>query len=132
MVVVSHLFPFYGNILPNYSYFNLRLREGGDCYPGRPGQGCNHFNPRLQKGGDALLLSAFRLKNNFNPRLQEGGDGINPDTLYTWKFQSTPPRRRRLQHIVMPQLSYTYLVLTAFLSSIFSFISQYVVLFFLF
>ena len=52
MVIVSHLFPFYGNILPNYSY----------------------FNPCLHEGGDALLLSAFRLKNNFNPRLREGGD----------------------------------------------------------
>ena len=30
MVVVSHLFPFYGKILPNYSHFNPRLREGGD------------------------------------------------------------------------------------------------------
>ena len=47
-------------------------------------------------------------------------------------FQSTPPRRRRPQHIVIPQLSCTYLVSTTFLSAIFSFISQYVVLFFLF
>ena len=47
-------------------------------------------------------------------------------------FQSTPPRRRRLQHIVIPQLSCTYLVSTTFLSAIFSFISQYIVLFFLF
>ena len=47
-------------------------------------------------------------------------------------FQSTPPRRRRPQHIVIPQLSCTYLVSTTFLSTIFSFISQYVVLFFLF
>ena len=30
MVVVSHLFPFYGKILLNYSYFNPRLQEGGD------------------------------------------------------------------------------------------------------
>ena len=48
------------------------------------------------------------------------------------RFQSTPPWRRRLQHIVIPQLSCTYLVSTTFLSTIFSFISQYVVLFFLF
>ena len=48
------------------------------------------------------------------------------------RFQSTPPRRRRPQHIVIPQLSCTYLVSTTFLSAIFSFISQYVVLFFLF
>ena len=48
------------------------------------------------------------------------------------RFQSTPPRRRRPQHIVIPQLSCAYLVVTTFLSAIFSFISQYVVLFFLF
>ena len=48
------------------------------------------------------------------------------------EFQSTPPRRRRPQHIVIPQLSCTYLVSTTFLSTFFSFISQYVVLFFLF
>ena len=50
----------------------------------------------------------------------------------SFSFQSTPPRRRRPQHIVIPQLSCTYLVSTTFLSTIFSFISQYVVLFFLF
>ena len=48
------------------------------------------------------------------------------------EFQSTPPRRRRQQHIVIPQLSCTYLVSTTFLSTIFSFISQYIVLFFFF
>ena len=53
-------------------------------------------------------------------------------SLITSTFQSTPPRRRRPQHIVIPQLSCTYLVSTTFLSTIFSFISQYVVLFFLF
>ena len=51
---------------------------------------------------------------------------------FSYKFQSTPPRRRRPQHIVIPQLSCAYLVVTTFLSAIFSFISQYVVLFFLF
>ena len=50
----------------------------------------------------------------------------------TMTFQSTPPRRRRPQHIVIPQRSCAYLVVTTFLSAIFSFISQYVVLFFLF
>ena len=50
----------------------------------------------------------------------------------TQSFQSTPPRRRRPQHIVIPQLSCAYLVSTTFLSTIFSFISQYIVLFPLF
>ena len=49
-----------------------------------------------------------------------------------YTFQSTPPRRRRPQHIVIPQLSCAYLVSTTFLSTIFSFISQYIVLFPLF
>ena len=54
------------------------------------------------------------------------------DCPFQNEFQSTPPRRRRPQHIVIPQLSCTYLVSTTFLSTFFSFISQYVVLFFLF
>ena len=96
------------------------------------------------------------LKMDFNPRLREGGDGFYwskhckrclisihasakeatfEHLLYVLDehiFQSTPPRRRRPQHIVIPQLSCTYLVSTTFLSTFFSFISQYVVLFFLF
>ena len=51
---------------------------------------------------------------------------------FIMNFQSTPPRRRRPQHIVIPQLSCAYLVSTTFLSTIFSFISQYIVLFPLF
>ena len=54
------------------------------------------------------------------------------ESVLCFRFQSTPPRRRRRQHIVIPQLSCTYLVSTTFLSAIFSFISQYVVLFFFF
>ena len=70
---------------------------------------------------------------DFNPRLREGGDfGFHIKWITVIIFQSTPPRRRRPQHIVIPQLSCTYIVLTTFLSAIFSFISQYVVLFFLF
>ena len=91
------------------------------------------FNPRLQEGGDPIIKTDFTTGQNFNPRLQEGGDlmsDIKEATQGT--FQSTPPRRRRLQHIVIPQLSCTYLASTTFLSTIFSFISQYIVLFFLF
>ena len=56
----------------------------------------------------------------------------NLHLLHSLFFQSTPPRRRRPQHIVIPQLSCAYLVSTTFLSTIFSFISQYIVLFPLF
>ena len=76
---------------------------------------------------DGLLLQKFQ---STPPRRRRQCDPphYDMDTV----FQSTPPRRRRPQHIVIPQLSCTYLVSTTFLSTIFSFISQYVVLFFLF
>ena len=74
-----------------------------------------------------------RVEEIFNPRLREGGDKFLSATTQLEKiFQSTPPRRRRPQHIVIPQLSCAYLVSTTFLSTIFSFISQYIVLFPLF
>ena len=113
------------------------------------------FNPRLREGGDKESDPISLAIENFNPRLREGGDAggspgkarsheisihasakeattINTSDNTQAVFQSTPPRRRRPQHIVIPQLSCTYLVSTTFLSTIFSFISQYVVLFFLF
>ena len=101
-----------------------------------------------------MIVGTYAINTDFNPRLQEGGDsltsmkiGYELISIHASKkeatrltrlartrsrFQSTPPRRRRLQHIVIPQLSCTYLVSTTFLSTIFSFISQYVVLFFFF
>ena len=92
-----------------------------------------YFNPRLREGGDAIQRCCIKQDQNFNPRLREGGDlHCLQRFLMIMRFQSTPPRRRRPQHIVIPQLSCTYLVVTTFLSDIFSFISQYVVLFFLF
>ena len=86
--------------------------------------------PRRRRLGQILNIKGDYL---FNPRLREGGDcaaldARKEDTF----FQSTPPRRRRPQHIVIPQLSCAYLVSTTFLSTIFSFISQYIVLFPLF
>ncbi len=101
-----------------------------------------------------LVIALDKDVPSFNPRLREGGDTVSDEdeknvlfqstpprrrrrfrkthTHGGYMFQSTPPRRRRPQHIVILQLSCTYLVLTTFLSAIFSFISQYVVLFFLF
>ena len=97
MVVVSHLFPFYRKILPNYSYFNPRLHEGGD-----PSAQFSilllaisiHASekeatmPRTllrsallsisihasRKEATRLLLLLMILLDDFNPRLQEGGD----------------------------------------------------------
>ena len=91
-----------------------------------------YFNPRLREGGDGMLMCNpyYGLFQSTPPRRRR------PVTMFlpseNQLFQSTPPRRRRPQHIVIPQLSCTYLVSTTFLSTIFSFISQYVVLFFLF
>ena len=135
--------------------FNPRLREGGDHPNTAPEATTENFNPRLREGGDDIyhapscckkisihasakeatrkkvLLRSPTKRISIHASAKEAtdfeyfvGDAI--------EFQSTPPRRRRPQHIVIPQLSCTYLVSTTFLSAIFSFISQYVVLFFLF
>ena len=57
------------------SYFNPRLREGGDIGKTNTGKTYTDFNPRLREGGDALLmLTQFTESLNFNPRLREGGD----------------------------------------------------------
>ena len=75
------------------------------------------FNPRLREGGDNGWLYIQTLQRNFNPRLREGGDSKSPALispllisihasakeatdafrarLNPWRFQSTPPRRRR-------------------------------------
>ena len=115
----------------------------------------NIFNPRLREGGDQRIRSNTTTRLIFNPRLREGGDVFFDREVHLCcvfsihasakeatrfdhllelakNFQSTPPRRRRPQHIVIPQLSCAYLVSTTFLSTIFSFISQYIVLFPLF
>ena len=115
----------------------------------------NYFNPRLREGGDGkTTIISFPLEEiSIHASAKEATDiqkqaeermdiSIHASAkeatragyqVHTVKiFQSTPPRRRRPQHIVIPQLSCTYLVSTTFLSTIFSFISQYVVLFFLF
>ena len=96
-------------------------------------EGIEFFNPRLREGGDPFPHPQKMKRKIFNPRLREGGDSSPVgNILQIFSFQSTPPRRRRPQHIVIPQLSCAYLVSTTFLSTIFSFISQYIVLFPLF
>ena len=55
------------------------------------------FNPRLREGGDLSLIENNFYKIFFNPRLREGGDNITGKGAdETSFFQSTPPRRRRL------------------------------------
>ena len=177
MVVVSHLFPFYRKILPNYSYFNPRLREGGDILSeisskviiisihasekeatftaflaalfkrisihasekeatqtANGAQQTAQIAPHApEKEATPSQTSYEHLCRKFQstpPKRRRRRDCLS---CLDWVlFQSTPPKRRRLQHIVIPQLSCTYLVSTTFLSTIFNFISQYVVLFFFF
>ena len=92
-----------------------------------------YFNARLREGGDhaLILLISERVKFQSTPPRRRR-QWLTADASMEICFQSTPPRRRRPQHIVIPQLSCAYLVSTTFLSTIFSFISQYIVLFPLF
>ena len=135
--------------------FNPRLREGGDKIDILFPPNKRYFNPRLREGGDVLwillwilwitisihasakeatfplyLLWMGKRFQSTPPRRRRPSCPFHASVPLA--FQSTPPRRRRPQHIVIPQLSCTYLVSTTFLSTFFSFISQYVVLFFLF
>ena len=142
---------------PNKRYFNPRLREGGDVLwillwilwitisihaSAKEATKDHHFwkwlkmdfNPRLREGGDGFYWSKHckRCLISIHASAKEATFEHLLYVLDEHIFQSTPPRRRRPQHIVIPQLSCTYLVSTTFLSTFFSFISQYVVLFFLF
>ena len=114
-------------------YFNPHLQEGGDTLfrqKRRMGVTFQSTPPRRRRLGDLRCLAGYGLFQSTPPRRRRQYGSWFSNRIC--RFQSTPPRRRRLQHIVIPQLSCTYLVSTTFLSAIFSFISQYVVLFFFF
>ena len=139
----------------DFLYFNPRLREGGDSnlllthhlmykFQSTPPRRrrlsgvsmayCSsmisiHASEKEATSYHYHRFGCFRFQST-PPRRRRQTDRGNGQRIR--QFQSTPPRRRRLQHIVIPQLSCTYLVSTTFLSAIFSFISQYIVLFFLF
>ena len=106
-------------MLMGFNDFNPRLREGGDSsFNDLSSFGIyisihasekeatarekglvrsEDFNPRLREGGDKYFLTPTSFDHNFNPRLREGGD-FHVDNLVRLetRFQSTPPRRRRL------------------------------------
>ena len=85
-------------VRPGRSYFNPRLREGGDpkrylshiFFPisihasareatliwSRALRLLPNFNPRLREGGDATQKAFAAHTINFNPRLREGGDKV--------------------------------------------------------
>ena len=75
MVVVSHLFPFYGKILPNYSHFNPRLREGGDLQQQQQELIFTISIHASEKEATDVRKSITLTAQYFNPRLREGGDG---------------------------------------------------------
>ena len=55
-----------------------------------------YFNPRLREGGDLEIQREIGLQHHFNPRLREGGDSESEQTGWGCSvFQSTPPRGRR-------------------------------------
>ena len=136
-------------------YFNPRLREGGDVQgsdkdgkrdrfqstPPRRRRPILHImslvlkiisiHASAKEATSQMLVPAILFKISIHASAKEA-TSLQFLHLLSYKFQSTPPRRRRPQHIVIPQPSCTYIVLATFLSAIFSFISQYVVLFFLF
>ena len=56
------------------SYFNPRLREGGDIGKTNTGKTYTDFNPRLREGGDDFFPVKGAAITDFNPRLREGGD----------------------------------------------------------
>ena len=86
--------------------------------------------PRRRRHNLYQLFGQWTFFQSTPPRRRRQIPTTSPEDAVS--FQSTPPRRRRPQHIVIPQLSCAYLVSTTFLSTIFSFISQYIVLFPLF
>ena len=90
------------------------------------------FNPRLREGGEYVIFLNNLISIFFNPRLREGGDSFIGFFTVTIPFSIHASAKEATQHIVIPQLSCAYLVSTTFLSTIFSFISQYIVLFPLF
>ena len=95
MVVVSHLFPFYGKILPNYSHFNPRLREGGDSFSFDTSLQIYNFNPRLREGGDLQQQQQELIFTiSIHASEKEATYNNSNKSLYL-QFQSTPPRRRR-------------------------------------
>ena len=77
------------------TYFNPRLREGGDQDWMISDLQLKDFNPRLREGGDLRNFCVFEVMQYFNPRLREGGDLTAKKKCIAIVFQSTPPRRRR-------------------------------------
>ena len=75
------------------TYFNPRLREGGDRFYFKTGNTYVDFNPRLREGGDRFGRCRSRLIQYFNPRLREGGDLLHALFLFSESFYFNPRLR---------------------------------------
>ena len=76
--------------------FNPRSREGSDPHAVRDSESDLHFNPRSREGSDPLRSGGFRRVNKFQstlPRRERLQDGLC-NGFYSI-FQSTLPRRER-------------------------------------
>ena len=58
-----------------------------------------YFNPRSREGSDIQASSRKLHVSYFNPRSREGSDyQERPNCIVSWEFQSTLPRRERLNY----------------------------------
>ena len=81
--------------------FNPRLHAGGDQKEAMCRIIYCYFNPRLHAGGDVNVVLNGVDNTDFNPRLHAGGDVMPLGQQYKYLlFQSTPPRRRRLNTVL--------------------------------
>ena len=110
--------------------FNPRPRAGGDYSCPISARICVRFNPRPRAGGDSILCDRITDVFCFNPRPRAGGDGrrregvghvpcFNPRpraggdpplgmiSAPVELFQSTPPRRGRLDIHINVQRNFT-------------------------
>ena len=77
------------------TYFNPRLREGGDEHLQTVVNEVLKFQSTPPRRRRRIMDRCKRHSEYFNPRLREGGDIQFPNNLGGVLFQSTPPRRRR-------------------------------------
>ena len=87
-------------------YFNPRLREGGDKEYHRNNGGKKNFNPRLREGGDGIQrhnrLEESKISIHASAKEATGCPSLSK---LPSGFQSTPPRRRRLQAPLWEQVT---------------------------
>ena len=80
-----------------WNCFNPRLREGGDYSRRKVRQPNSRFNPRLREGGDVQPITPFQnIEVSIHASAREATSNSSCRLISESKFQSTPPRGRRL------------------------------------